>query len=177
MMKKTILLIIVLTVMLVISVGYSDSRHRTAIGEPAPPLVLSRPDTTLVLRDAPGKYVLLNFWSSTDALSRQLINRYTAWLRANPDADLDLVSVNFDSSPRMFGEIVRRDGLMPATQFHVAGDTARVVASAYGLRNAYGSLLIGPDGKIVAHNPDEVTLTQITGAMRQNSGLIKINRE
>lgn len=160
-MKKTALLFVIFLGVLLCAVGYSDTLNRTSVGHEAPALSLSRGDSAVSLEDLRGHYVLLNFWSSTDALSRRNANLYTAWKRHNPGTNLELLGVNFDKSPALFREIARRDSLIPETQFHVAGDTARAVSDIYGLRGGYGSLLIGPDGDIVLHNPTDAQLSAI----------------
>lgn len=148
---------------LVFAVGYSDSQYRTALGRDVPSLRLPGGAT---LDDMRGSYVLLNFWKSTDAPSRRSANDYTAWLRRHKDANVRLVSVNLDDNPAMYREIVRLDSLIPATQYHVGGDTARAVSSSFGLDEGLGTMLVGTDGKIVAHNPSWDTLNGLTAARR-----------
>ena len=109
-----------------------------------------------------GEYALITFWSSTDAPSRRASNLYTAWLRANPEARLRLIGVNFDDSEALFDEIVRRDSLDAKDQFYANGDTARAIADNYGLSDGFGSVLVSPDGKIAAYNPDDATLANLT---------------
>ncbi len=152
-MKKTFIILTILAGILLCAVGYSDSRHKTQIGHRAPALVLERPGNRVSLEDLAGRYVILNFWSSTDGLSRKSTNEYTAWIRRNPDAPVSLVSVNFDSNRTLFSEIVRRDSLLESNQFYVGGDTARALADNYGLKNGYGTLLIDPQG--IIHNTTE----------------------
>lgn len=153
MMKKTILTAIVFIGVLLVAVGYSDSRYRTSIGHIAPDILIPAADSAYTLDRMRGDYVLLNFWSSTDAPSRRATNDYTAFLRHHPESDIKLVSINFDHSRALFNEFVRRDSLMSATQFFAAGDTARAIADTYGLDRGLGTVLINPQGKIIAHNP------------------------
>lgn len=152
-MKKTVFIIALFIGVLVCAVGYSDSQYRTSLGKTAPAICLSDNDGTFNLDALKGKYVLLNFWKSTDAPSRRSANDYTAWLRRHPDTDVQFISVNLDESPQIYNEIMRRDSLIPATQFYAGGDTAAAISNAYGLDKGLGSMLINPDGKIIAHNP------------------------
>lgn len=164
-MKKTLLLIVIFVGLLLCAVGYADSRYRTSIGRRAPALWLPAQDTgapATTVADNEGRYVLLTFWKSTDAPSRRAANDYTAWLRREQPSNVQLLGVNLDESPELFGEIVRRDSLIAATQYHVGGDTARAIIDTYGLDDGLGSLLIGPDGKILAHNPTPTALTTLT---------------
>ena len=165
-MKKTLIITAIFIGVLLCAVGYADSQYRTSIGRQAPALWLPSqgaraPETTLAAQS--GNYVMLNFWKSTDAMSRQAANEYTAWLRSHPGNDLKLLSVNLDESPALFGEIMRRDSLIGSTQYHHDGDAARAVIDSYGLDKGLGSVLIDPDGKIVSHNPSQSDLDNYFG--------------
>lgn len=156
MVKKTIIIAAVFIGIILCAVGYSDSRYRTATGRQAPALQLPAQSTgapATSLNDNRGRYVLLNFWSSTDPASRKAANRYTAWLRKHPESNLRLLSINMDEHSELFNQIVRRDSLIPSTQYHLSGDTARAVSDCYGLKDGLGSVLISPTGKIISHNP------------------------
>lgn len=153
MMKKTLILIALFVGVLVCAVGYSDSQYRTSLGKKAPALWLPDGHDGLTLDKLHGRYVLLNFWKSTDAPSRRSANDYTAWLRRYPHSDIDFVSVNLDDNRQLFNEMVRLDSLIPSTQYYVGGDTARAIYDSYGLSKGLGTLLINPEGKIIAHNP------------------------
>lgn len=116
------------------------------------------PETSLAQQQ--GKYVVLNFWKSTDAPSRQAANEYTAWQRSHPDSKLEVISVNLDESPALFNEIMRRDSLIQSDQYYLGGDTAQAVINSYGLNRGLGSMLIDPSGKIIVHNPTSAQLSQ-----------------
>lgn len=141
--------------------GYSDSQYRTAIGRMAPNLSIEQCDSILILDNLKGDYVLLNFWSSTDAGSRTAANLYTSWVRTHPKSDLKFVSINFDESEGLFKEIVRNDSLESSQQIRVDGRVAKAIFDNYGLDDGYGSLLIDPQGYIVAHNPDSKKLAAL----------------
>lgn len=160
-MKKTFFLIALAVGLLLFAGGYVTEAGRTKPGMSAPALALQEADSTIAIDRLHGDYVLLCFWSSTDAPSRQAANLYTAWQRSHPDAPLKVIGVNFDDSEALFHEIVRRDSLVAENQYHAAGDTAVMVAHDYGLEKGFGSALIGPDGKILAINPDDATLESI----------------
>ena len=165
-MKKTLIIAALFIGVLLCAVGYADSRYRTSVGRQAPALWLPSQgdrasETTLAAQQ--GDYVMLNFWKSTDAASRQAANEYTAWLRSHPESDLKLLSINLDESPTLFYEIMRRDSLIGSSQYHLQGDTARAVIDSYGLDDGLGSVLIDPSGKIVAHNPSQQELSSYFG--------------
>lgn len=152
-MKKTILFILIFVALLVCAVGYSDSRYRTSLGQQAPLLSISKADSVIRLDELRGNYVLLSFWSGANAPSRKVVNEYTAWCRAHTDAKVKMVNINFDPSSNLFNDIVNRDGLNPEENFYAQGSEAKAIIDNYGLNEGYGSMLINPEGKIIAHNP------------------------
>lgn len=163
-MKKNLLIIALFIGVLVCAVGYSDSQYRTAIGHKAPALWIPGDNNTGInLNNLRGEYVLLNFWKSSDARSRLRSNDYTAWLRRHPESKIRYISVNLDETPGLFDEIVKLDSLIPSTQYHVEGKVASAITDSYGLKDGLGTMLIAPDGKIIAHNPSWEYLNQING--------------
>ena len=157
-MKKTFLIAALLRGLLLFAGGYAESHYKTAPGHQAPFLSMNDADSMIILDRMKGDYVLVNFWSSSDAASRRAANLYTAWQRRHPDAALKMVGVNFDTSEGLFREIVRRDSLVPQEQFYASGDTARSIYDNYGLRDGFGAVLIDPRGRIVTHNPTDAEL-------------------
>ncbi len=139
----------------------SESDFLTGIGRKAPTLNIHDADRELTLHAMRGEYVLLNFWNSTDAASRVAANTYDRWMEKHPQADVSLLSVNFDRSEAFFHEIVRRDGLDENMQYHVSGSEAAQIRKNYALHDGYGTVLINPEGKIIAHNPTPEELSLI----------------
>ncbi len=160
-MKKTLLITLLFAGILLYYVGAHDSAYRTAVGQKAPEIELKRGDSVLSLKKLRGKYVILSFWSSTDAATRRNTNIYTAWKRRHTTVPVELVAVNFDPSPKLFREIARRDSLIASDQYRVSGDTARAISDSYGLHRGLGAVLIDPDGTIIAHNPTDSVLSAI----------------
>jgi peroxiredoxin len=161
MLKRFLLILSVFVgVVVAMTVGGGDNRL-TGIGRKAPLLSIGDADRELTLDEMRGEYVILNFWTSTDAVSRVAANEYSDWVAEHPEADVSLLSVNFDTSEGLFREIVRRDGMDVATQYHVAGAEAEAIRNNYALHGGYGTVLINPQGKIIAHNPTEAELDKI----------------
>ncbi len=160
-MKKTILITALFAGLLVISAGFNRQGVRTSLGKPAPDLEIDSIDSIINSNQSKGHYTLLTFWSATDASSRRAVNQYDAWLRNNRSTSLDIVSVNLDNSSGLFNEIVRRDNLSADTQFNVSGNEARRIKNRFELGNAYGTMLINPEGTIVAHNPPADSLSRL----------------
>ena len=161
-MKKTILLLALFLGLLVTSTGFNSTSLNTAIGKDAPQIDCYEISQAIKQCEDQGRYVLLSFWSSTDGPSRLSVNTYDTWLENNRGAKVDLLAVNFDKSSNLFHEIVKRDGLDKDYQYNVAGETARQIIHDYHLDSGYGSLLIDPQGKIIAHNPTTALLAEYT---------------
>ncbi|MBD5182170.1 MAG: hypothetical protein K2F99_09050 [Muribaculaceae bacterium] len=160
-MKKTILFVIIFVALLVCAVGYSDSKYRTAVGQPAPLIAIGQADSLVKIDELRGNFVLLSFWSAANAPSRAAVNLYTAWQRQNPGKNLQLVNINFDDSRNIYEDIVERDGLNPNDNFYAEGAQAKAIIDNYGLNDGFGSVLINSHGKIVAHNPSAKQLEQM----------------
>ncbi len=159
--SRTFLLAALFVSLLLVSVAYHYGRRSTRVGDIAPALSFdSKPSDAL--RALRGKYVLLNFWSSTNAPSREAVDRYTAWVERQPNSGIGLLSFNFDKSEPLFREIVKRDGLNQQLQFRLSDKRMEQLMRDYNLRQGqYGTLLIAPDGRIIAHNPDPADLTDL----------------
>lgn len=161
-MKKTLKFIVIFAVLLISVSAYSGKIIDASNGHYAPSLTLQNEQENISLKDLKGKYVLLSFWSSTDALSRVACNEYTAFEReSNAEEQFCLLSVNFDQNSGLFREIVRRDNLNTESQFNVQGDEARKIKEKFHLEDGYNSFLIDPTGRIISTDPSTSTLKKI----------------
>ena len=79
-MKKTFVLLAVLIGVAICAGNYSGADFRTAPGRTAPAISVEDADRRVALDELRGDYVLLNFWSSDDAISRRDANIYSAWM-------------------------------------------------------------------------------------------------
>lgn len=108
-----------------------------------------------------GRYVLLSFWSTTDAASRIAVADYDKMTRSMDEDLICRVSVNMDTNAALFHEVVRRDGLRERMHFRASGDKAVELTGLYHLDKGYRTMLIDPAGRIVAVNPSSTQLTEI----------------
>jgi hypothetical protein len=69
--------------------------------------------------------------------------------------------VNFDENSTMFSQIVRADNLDPKTQFNAKGKNAEKINSDYHLTKGYGTLLIDPNGRVIAANPNPLQIAAL----------------
>lgn len=132
-----------------------DSHHPPRVVEAA------NKATSLSASDLRGKYVLVNFWDSHNAVSRIAAGEYDRYFRSHRNANLRLLSVNTDENRRLFDEIVRRDGLDSLTQFHIADVKARGISPGYHPEGGYSSYLLNPSGKVIAVNPTVQAVNRI----------------
>lgn len=160
-MKKTVLLFALFIGLLITSSGFNRTSLNTSIGKSAPDLALDKIEQVIKQNEDSDKYVLLAFWSASDGASRAAVNNYNSWINNNRPANIDFVSVNFDKSESLFHAIVKQDSLDPSKQFNVSGNIARQIINDYHLDDGYGSLLIDPEGVIVAHNPTDSRLKEV----------------
>lgn len=138
-----------------------------AEGYRAPELTFGSTDSTagISLADMRGKYVLVNFWASTDAQSRIQAKEYDR-IAQNYSADrFSHVGVNTDSNKSLFREIMRRDGIDAESQ-HNYSDVVNPgrMTDDWHLKNGLRSYLIDPVGYIVAVNPSDETLEKYLGS-------------
>lgn len=122
-------------------------------GRPTPELIVGNSDSTINLHSLGGKYVLVDFWSAADAASRLKSNEYNT-LGLEENSNVERISINFDRSRRLFEEIVSRDCLNRDSQYHVNAEHAGKIIRDFHLQDGYKSYLIGPNGRILAVNPD-----------------------
>lgn len=160
-MKKTLFILTLLVGVLICAVGYADSQYRTSLGQKAPEIWLPTEKGSVPINNFNGDYLLLNFWTSTDGLARKAANDYTAWMRFTNPHGIRLALVNLDSNPVLAHAVAKGDNLIPSTVYYASGDTARAIIDSYGLKKGLGSVLIDPNGVIVAHNPSPEKLSRL----------------
>ncbi len=155
--------IIAIFAVLLLSVSARTERAvQAAEGFTAPQFEINSDSSSVSLAGLKGRYVLLNFWDSTDAVSRIATADYDAFARnLGNEERFCLLSVNFDRSERLFREIVRRDNLSAESQMHLSPTEAAKIITDYRLARGNCSFLINPEGKIVAVNPDAASLAEL----------------
>lgn len=158
-MKRTFFAAALAATVLLTASSYSDEHGGTRPGDYAPRFEVQNSGAKVDLGQLRGQYVLLTFWSSSDASSRIAAAKYSTWSKDN--SNVRHISVNIDDEPALFAEIAKRDGLDMTAQYHVGGARAESIVSDYGLDQGFGSMLIGPDGRISKVNPSMADLSSL----------------
>lgn len=102
------------------------------------------------LVDLQGKYVLLSFWASYDAVSRvqnAMLNHAVAQA-----ANVEMVSVSFDEYQSVFDETIKKDRITTPNCFvELAGHSSDLFRT-YRLNRGFKNFLLDADGVIIARD-------------------------
>ena len=124
-------------------VGKNTPTEGLTIGDKAPTFTICGEKQLIDLKDLRGKYVLLSFWASYDALSRmQNATLNHAVAQAN---NVEMVSVSFDEYKSIFNE----------TMAGVSSD----LYQTYRLKRGFKNFLLDENGVIVAK---DVTVSELS---------------
>ena len=102
------------------------------------------------LANMKGRYVLLSFWASYDAASRE--NNAALSHLAGGDARVKMVSVSFDHYASVFESVVKQDGLDADACFLETRGTDSELFDQFDLKSGFTNFLIDSNGMIVAKN-------------------------
>lgn len=104
-----------------------------------------------------GKYVLLDFWASWCGPCRREMPNVKALYDKYHAKGFDIVGLSLDSDKKAWADAVDKMGL---TWHHLSDlqGWKSVAATTYGINAIPATLLIGPDGKVVASGLDSESL-------------------
>lgn len=119
-------------------------------GDIAPQLMLCDSVQLLDLHNTREGYILLSFWASYDATSREK-NVALAHL-ANQYSQVKMISVSFDCYASVFDAAIKQDGLSAAHCYVETKGSGSEVFQAYDLNRGFKNYLIDSRGVIVAKN-------------------------
>lgn len=130
------------------------------VGDISPVFKIKCEAKEVSLEELRGEYVLVNFWSSSDAQSR-INNIFYDKMLKKAGNQFKLISINYDSDVVLSEKIIEIDGLETASQFNSEDVIIGDILSQWHLQNGSKAYLINREGKIEAINPDEEQLKKL----------------
>ena len=131
-------------------VGKNTPTEGLTIGDKAPTFTICGEKQLIDLKDLRGKYVLLSFWASYDALSR-MQNATLNHAIAQAD-NVEMVSVSFDEYQSVFQETIRKDQIVTPTCFAETKGESSGLFKKYRLNRGFTNYLLDGNGVIIAKN-------------------------
>ena len=139
------------------SVGKNTPTEGLTIGDKAPTFTICGEKQLIELKDLRGKYVLLSFWASYDALSRmQNATLNHAVAQAN---NVEMVSVSFDEYKSIFNETIKKDQISTSNCFVELAGVSSDLYQTYRLKRGFKNFLLDENGVIVAK---DVTVSELS---------------
>lgn len=162
-MKKTMFIIVLFAAALVLFTASTTNAIDGRIGHSAPRFQLKADSHDVFeLGAMKGRWVLLDFWASTDAQSRISARRYSMMESTLSEKlgerQFSHVAINLDRNDMLYREIARLDGISAKSQFHADENRADRLIEQYHLDNEMNTYLIDPLGYVVAINPTVDTI-------------------
>lgn len=110
--------------------------------------------TCKFMQTGDNRYVLINFWASYDAGSREENIRFSEVLKKYDCEAMGLssVSVSLDDYESLFREVVKNDNLQFSRIYREKKGFSSELAKEFQLNHKFGNFLIDQDGKIVEKN-------------------------
>jgi thiol-disulfide isomerase/thioredoxin len=119
----------------------------------APEISLETPEGEILnLTDLRGKYVLIDFWASWCGPCRMENPNVVRVYNEYKDKNFDIFSVSLDQDKGKWQKAIIADGLSWKNHVSDLKGWGSVVVQSYGIKGIPHTVLIDPDGKIVATN-------------------------
>lgn len=129
-----------------------DEAAKTALGAEAPDFTMNDPEgNPFTLSSLRGKYVLIDFWASWCGPCRKENPNIVAAYNKYKDKGFDILGVSLDRDKAAWLRAIQDDHL----DWHQVSDLKywqNEVARLYGVNTIPHSILLDPDGKIIANN-------------------------
>lgn len=138
-------------------VGKNTPIEGLTIGDKAPTFTICGEKQLIDLKDLRGKYVLLSFWASYDALSR-MQNATLNHAVAQAD-NVEMVSVSFDEYKSIFNETIKKDQISTSNCFVELAGVSSDLYQTYRLKRGFKNFLLDENGVIVAK---DVTVSELS---------------
>lgn len=162
-MRKSVVLFATIVLLLFFTSSYKVQEVGLKLNAYIPEMNLSVEDSVLNLNKERGNYVLLNFWSSENAMSRIKNIEYSNMINDLNDNKIKFASINYDRSQKLYSEIISNDNVNNDSQFFDYDGINSEVYKQFQLERGFNSYLINKEGKIIAINPNVEQLTAYIG--------------
>ena len=137
--------------------GKNTPTEGLTIGDKAPIFTICGEKQLIDLKDLRGKYVLLSFWASYDALSR-MQNATLNHAIAQAD-NVEMVSVSFDEYKSIFNETIKKDQISTSNCFVELAGVSSDLYQTYRLKRGFKNFLLDENGVIVAK---DITVSELS---------------
>ncbi len=128
-----------------------DILEKTAVGQPAIDFTQNDPEgNPIKLSSFKGKYLLVDFWASWCGPCRKENPNVVKLYEKYKDKGFDILGVSFDKNKDAWLKAIEKDGLV-WNQVSDLKYWSNAVGKLYGIRSIPHTMLIDPEGKIVAH--------------------------
>ena len=155
---KWIFVVLIISSLISFSVvGKHTPTEGLTIGDKAPTFTICGEKQLIDLKDLRGKYVLLSFWASYDALSR-MQNATLNHAVAQAD-NVEMVSVSFDEYKSIFNETIKKDQISTSNCFVELAGVSSDLYQTYRLKRGFKNFLLDENGVIVAK---DVTVSELS---------------
>ncbi len=134
--------------------------HSLQEKEEAPLLTLTNDSKTTLLESLKGKYVVINFWSASDPMSRINNRQLADFTSTLPSSQIRFVSICTDKDITLQTEIMDNDQLPESAITLSAIDVAPEVLDDYQTSSGCRSFLIDPFGNLQKISPSESDITK-----------------
>ena len=155
--KWIIFLLIIISLFSFFFEGKNTPTEGLTIGDKAPTFTICGEKQLIDLKDLRGKYVLLSFWASYDALSR-MQNATLNHAVAQAD-NVEMVSVSFDEYKSIFNETIKKDQISTSNCFVELAGVSSDLYQTYRLKRGFKNFLLDENGVIVAK---DVTVSELS---------------
>lgn len=129
-------------------------KQLVAVGRQAPQFrQATRTGDTVALKDFRGKYVLLQYWSSTNSASRAANHDLIPVYDQFKDKNFTILGISLDGrKTRLLWEAALEKDPLPWPQLDALKSSHNQAVQQYDVQSVPANFLIGPDGKIIAAN-------------------------
>ena len=160
-MKKFVCLLITLCVVLVFTSSRTTISNDSRVGTKAANFSIGNEENVVELDQYRGKFVVLNMWTSADAITR--IENIELNKIARNSEKIVHMGVNFDRSKALFREVVGLDSLEVSSQYFCELQDRPSFEKRWGSLDNPCTFLINQKGVIIAVNP---TVKEILTAIK-----------